>query len=113
MKNKNKIQFKETRLLEIIIPAFFMMLIVALSALALRLTEEKFMQNSITQITKKMLAKEVSGESNGRILGISTTQEKKDYQAELINTAYSSIRIYPGKALTFWVDFKNTGSKTW
>lgn len=37
-----------------------------------------------------------------------------DYQAEEINrSVMGTIKMEPGKAMTFWVDFKNTGLKTW
>lgn len=35
------------------------------------------------------------------------------FQAELVDQAFEEITIEPGKAITFWVDFKNTGSQTW
>lgn len=37
----------------------------------------------------------------------------KPYQAGLVATAANTINMPPGSALTFWADFKNTGSATW
>jgi hypothetical protein len=49
-----------------------------------------------------------------RVLGIKTQSEDlPKYQATKLNQAYPNIRIYPNKAITFWADFKNTGTETW
>ena len=49
-----------------------------------------------------------------RVLGIQTQGiDSPEYRAKLTKKAYPSIRIYPNKAITFWVGFKNTGTKTW
>ena len=84
----------------------------------MRLAEEKIINKTSAEEIKKIEpATSVTEQiqtgylKKGTVLGIKTT--KNEYQAELVNKAYPSIRIYPGKALTFWVDFKNTGTKTW
>ena len=38
---------------------------------------------------------------------------KPHFAAQKVEQAYQDVTIEPGKAITFWVDFKNTGSETW
>ena len=43
-----------------------------------------------------------------------TVMALPDYQAEEVERiAGGSLKLDPGKSATFWVDFRNTGSKTW
>ncbi|MDZ7798864.1 MAG: SpoIID/LytB domain-containing protein [Patescibacteria group bacterium] len=119
MKSKTKIKYGRIKFREILFPAVFMIVIISLSAFGLRLIEEKIINKNEVQAQEEKPNSLQSASynfrkgylTNGQVLGLKTTS--KDYQAELINKAYDSIRIYPGKSLTFWVDFKNTGSKTW
>jgi len=119
---KQKQKFSAAKPWEIIFPVLFMYAIVSLAAFGLRLAEEKIIagntalaeeirpENAINSVTEYIQA---GYQKNGLVLGVKTTSVAEDYQAKMINRAYPSLRMQPGKSLTFWVDFKNTGTKTW
>jgi len=53
---------------------------------------------------------------NPQVLGIAAQNDNSPppvYQAKEISRSYPVINIDPGKAITFWVDFLNTGQATW
>ncbi|MFH1366368.1 MAG: SpoIID/LytB domain-containing protein [Patescibacteria group bacterium] len=117
-----KIKLSEPKSWEIIFPILFMLSIVSLSSFGLRLAEEKIMAKNTALAEEMVSGKTINSVSeyirtgyqkNGLVLGIKTTSETKEYQAELTDQAYPSLRMPPGKSLTFWVDFKNTGTQTW
>ena len=121
MKNKNKIKLGKIKPLEIILPVFFVFVVVSLAAFGMRLAEDRLINKpevkaetikdlpNIESVTKKIRSGYLV---NGTILGIQTNQET-GYQSELVEQSFSSIRIYPGRSLTFWADFKNRGTETW
>lgn len=107
---------------EILLPVLFVYAVVSLVAFGLRLVEERIIAKNTALAEESLTAEKINSVSeyieagyqkNGLVLGIKTTAETKEYQAELISQAYSSLRMLPGKALTFWADFKNTGTQTW
>lgn len=54
-------------------------------------------------------------EKDAQVLGESTNQSSSPplYQAKEVGRSYPVINLNPGKAITFWVDFLNTGKATW
>lgn len=52
--------------------------------------------------------------NESRVLGVSTSRTFFDYKAKEVGRSYKVINnLKPGKAITFWVDFLNTGKSTW
>ncbi|MFA6099192.1 MAG: SpoIID/LytB domain-containing protein [Patescibacteria group bacterium] len=52
---------------------------------------------------------------NPKVLGIFTQAANSgpNYQAQEIDRSNSTINLNPGQAVTFWIDFLNTGASTW
>ena len=111
----------KTKIQEIIFPIVFVWSIVGLAAFGLRLAEEKIIAKStaaaeeiieenINSVSEKIYA---GYEKKGMVLGLKTTGLAEEYQAQLVGQAYPSLRMLPGKSLTFWADYKNTGTATW
>jgi len=50
-----------------------------------------------------------------KVLGVSTEKSNAvlTYQAKEVGRSFRVLNINPGKAITFWIDFLNTGTATW
>ncbi|MFH1207721.1 MAG: SpoIID/LytB domain-containing protein [Patescibacteria group bacterium] len=47
------------------------------------------------------------------VLGVSTTRAAPKYAAQEVSRSNSVINLNPGRSVTVWVDFLNTGNTTW
>lgn len=58
-----------------------------------------------------LVAEDLAWLPGGQVSVVITVPEP--YEAKLMAVAYPSVQVEPGRAFTYWVDFKNTGTTTW